>query len=156
METITEAKDFLNENYKDGCICPCCNQTVKLYKRKLNSGMAKALIIMLKLHKNNPNKNGFKMNMEIAKMKIPSSNIEYSKLKYWGLVQELKDEDATPGAKTSGVWKLTQKGKDFTLGKITVPTHVNIYNKIKYGYSEEHTNIIKALGNHFDYNELMN
>jgi hypothetical protein len=46
MKTITEAKDFLNENYKDGCICPCCNQTVKLYKRKLNSGMARVLRII--------------------------------------------------------------------------------------------------------------
>ena len=39
-------KEFLRANYEKGCDCPTCGQFVKLYKRKLNSGMAKTLIIL--------------------------------------------------------------------------------------------------------------
>ena len=49
MNTIAEAKQYLRKNFKEGTVCPCCDKYVKAYKRKLNSGIARALIIMYKL-----------------------------------------------------------------------------------------------------------
>ena len=50
METIKEAKEHLRNNFEEGIDCPCCGQFVKLYKRKLNSGMAATLIRIVKFN----------------------------------------------------------------------------------------------------------
>ena len=41
-----DTKRFLRANYEKGCRCPACDQHVKLYKRALSSGMARALILI--------------------------------------------------------------------------------------------------------------
>ena len=46
IETVKEAKTFLRKNFDQGIDCPCCGQFVKKYKRKLNSSMAYALILI--------------------------------------------------------------------------------------------------------------
>tara|TARA_R110000803_G_scaffold70704_3_gene133686 strand:+ start:4699 stop:5217 length:519 start_codon:yes stop_codon:yes gene_type:complete len=156
---LREVKSYLKENYNQtkGCKCPACGQNVKLYKRKLNSSMAYAVIIMYRLQKNSsiPNQY-FKMNEEIAKLKIPSSNIEYPKLYYWGLVEEKPKDTANTKIKTSGYWRLTPLGVKFALNEITVPKYVFVYNNHKEGVSDEWTTINKSLGDKFNYFELMN
>lgn len=153
MKTLAEAKQELRNNFQKGMNCPCCGQFVKLYKRKLNKTMVYALTIIYKLHKEHGFDKYFKMNEEIAKMNIPSSNIEYAKLNYWGLLEEKENTDYSK--KTSGYWRLTSTGIDFLENKIDVPTHVFIYNNKVQGFSKEKTFIQEALGNHFNYKELM-
>lgn len=154
MGTIEEAKEYMRERLNEGVACPCCNQFVKMYKRKLNSSMAYALMIMYRFHKKKGSLRFVKMNEEVAKLGIPSSNIEYPKLKYWDLVEEMENHDETK--KCSGFWRLTKKGYDFIQEKITVPSHVYVYNKKRYGYSEKKVGIAKVFSKKFDYNELMN
>lgn len=49
--TLEQAKQLLRDAVKIGeaIECPCCKQMVKIYKRKLNSGMAKALLLIYKI-----------------------------------------------------------------------------------------------------------
>jgi hypothetical protein len=152
---LRNVKEYLKKHFGKGCECPACGQNVKLYKRKLNSSMAYAAIIMYRLQKDSviPNQY-FKMNEEIAKLKIPSSNIEYAKLAHWGLVEE-KPKNDNPKTKTSGYWRLTDLGIKFALGRVSVPKHVFIYNNKNHSVSEERTRIDSSLGDKFDYNELM-
>ena len=152
MKTLSEAKEYLKDNYKDGCICPTCNQFVKLYKRALTSSMAYGLILLYKSNKTDY----FHIENYLKEQDCPSSiRGDISKLCHFGLLQrqEGKKEDGNP---SSGHYKLTDKARAFVMGKITVPKHVNIYNKIVYGYSENHTNIKGALKKKFNYNELLN
>ena len=154
---LGEVKDYLRENYeeKGGCECPACGRHVELRPRKLNSSMAYAAIIMYNLRKKNGDPNRyFKMNEEIAKLKIPSSNVEYSKLNYWGLAEQNPTND-NPKTKTSGLWRLTDKGIRFVMGEISVPRHVFVYKNIVRKISDERTNISDSLGDKFDYNELI-
>ncbi|MCA9495771.1 MAG: hypothetical protein KC589_02420, partial [Nanoarchaeota archaeon] len=47
--TLEQAKKILRESIeKDGATCPCCNQFVKAYKRKITSSMAYSLIRIVK------------------------------------------------------------------------------------------------------------
>ena len=147
MKTISEAKTFLNDNYKDGCICPCCNQTVKLYKRKLNSGMARVLIAMYK-------KGGsfFHVKDYLREYNIKNTH-DWTLLKYWGLIEPMEN---LKGGQELGYWCITEKGKQFCKGEMKLQKHVLIITNKMIGFSNEDTDIVESLGNHFDYNELMN
>ena len=47
--TLEEAKNWLRARIAKGATCPLCHKYAKLYKRKLNSGMAKFLLDFYKL-----------------------------------------------------------------------------------------------------------
>lgn len=46
MITLAEAQQWLAERITGGARCPCCNQYSKVYRRQINSGMARSLIAM--------------------------------------------------------------------------------------------------------------
>jgi tRNA(His) 5'-end guanylyltransferase len=147
MQTIQEAKIYLRENFDKGVNCPCCGQFVKLYKRKLNSVMARCLIKMTSLQ------NGYNHVREIVKGISDTGTNDFSKLKYWGLIEEMNNDDLDK--KTSGYWRLTKQGLLFAKNQINVPKYAEIYNTKLIGFSAEQTNIIDSLGTKFNYNELM-
>ncbi len=140
METIKEVKDYLRENFEKGTDCPCCGQFVKQYRRKLNSGMA---IAMLKIYKLCANGEYYNISNEL----IGIHQLEYSKLRYWKLIESKNNEN--------GLWKPTKQGIDFVVGKCTIPKYAYVYNNKLIKLEGEQISIKDALGDHFDYNELM-
>jgi|18_taG_2_1085343.scaffolds.fasta_scaffold65661_2 hypothetical protein len=150
MKTLEEAKEHLRENYKDGTRCPCCDQFVKQYKRKINSTMAYGLILM--------NKNPSWLHSETffhSIEKVPSSiRGDLPKLRHWGLIEkeESGKEDGNPN---QGLYRITQAGKDFVAKRITVSKYAYSYNNKIQGFSEESCTIDQCLGNNFNYSELM-
>jgi len=148
METIKQAKEYLRENFEKGTDCPCCGQHVKLYKRKLNSGMVMALIHIYK--------QGDWINVKdyMRKNSLPN-NHDWTLLRYWGLIEE-STEKAEEAKKNNGVWRITQKGVKFIKKQITLNSHILIYNNKFTGYSDTTTDIEKALGSKFNFTELMN
>jgi hypothetical protein len=151
--SIEAEKKRLRSEFEKGTTCKCCGQTVKLYKRKLNSSMAYGLIIIYKIHQSIGFDKAVKMNREVAKLKIPSSNIEYAKLSHWGLIEE-QESDSTKKNK-SGYWKITKRGIDFVINGTSIPKYVFIYNGKTQGRSDETVLISESLGDKFDYKELM-
>ncbi len=143
METIQQAKDYLRENWEDGVNCPCCKQMVKLYKRKLTTTMMLGLIDLNK-HTQQP--------VHIKEIKVVNGG-EFAQMKRWGLIEDDKNDDLTK--RTSGQWSITQKGKDFLNGMIRIPKYVFTYNGQTMKYSSELTDAKSALGDKFNYNELM-
>jgi len=91
---------------------------------------------------------------EFTERKINVSNAEYSKLSYWGLIEGKPNEDDDT-KRDSGFWRITPLGIDFVNGKCSTCRHVFLYNKKRYGSSDETTTIKEALGDKFDYAELM-
>jgi len=148
METIKQAKEYLRENFEKGVECPCCGQHVKLYKRKLNSTMARCLIKMTRLQ------NGYNHVRDIVKGISDTGTNDFSKLKYWGLIEEMDNNN--DNKKTSGYWKLTKKGYLFAKNEIKLPKYAKIYNTKLVGFSKEYTTILDSLGEKFSYLELMN
>ena len=149
MNTIIEAKRHLRENFNTGTDCPCCGQFVKLYKRKLAATPSRMLIRLYSLL------DGWNHVSEIVKGISSTGSNDFSKLAYWKLIEE-KGNLNNDGKKNSGYWKITKKGRDFVENKIRIPSYVLIYNTKCYGFSDDETTIIGALGEKFSYNELMN
>lgn len=149
--SLGDVKDYLRENSKKGCNCPACDRFVKIYHRTLNAGIAVNLFGFYKAEKEAPGQ--YIHVYENMKAGEKLFNMEYAKLAYWKLIEK---KPHTPGEKkSSGFWRITNKGMDFANDLITVPTKAEIYDDRVVGFSEEHINITKALGKKFDYMVLM-
>jgi len=146
MKSIAEAKQYLRNNYKKGTVCPCCNKYVKAYKRKLNSGIARSLIIMYKLEAFWFDNKYIHVQNEFAKLKLRATTMDYAYAEKWELIVD-GDE--------IGTWTLTKKGVDFVANKIVLPDHCLVYNGNVYSWSNNLINIEHALTESFDYQKLM-
>ena len=150
LKTIEEAKLFLRGNYKKGVKCPCCDQYVKLYKRSLNSGLATVLILLYTNH--------FRQWTNVKKFLKDNSyqnSHDWTILRYWGLLEEMPKDYKNKKLKTSGFWRVTDKGYKFLNLDIKVKQYVQIYNKKFYGFVGDKINIIDAFNNEFMYEKLM-
>lgn len=152
MNTIQEAKDYLKANADAGCDCPVCDRYVKIYKRHLNAGI---VINLLEFYWRDNRKPGDWVHpYEIMRKNSSRFNMEYAKLGWWGLVEKAPPEVGGK-TKSTGLWRITDKGKKFAIGHLTVPAKVHIYDDRIVGYSEEQTTVVGALQKKFDYQELM-
>lgn len=151
MDKIEEAKQYLRDNWEDGIECPCCHQNVKLYKRKINTGMCLFLIELYKL--NQQEQKSYFAGDILNNIKSGTKSLDYSVMKWWGLIISEKNYDETK--KRSGYWILTEKGHNFIDGIISIPEKVLLYNNKRIGFGEDFITIKKALGNKFNYKELM-
>ena len=86
--TLQEVKEFLKRGSNKGCKCPACDQYVKVYKRPLNSGMARILIEMYKLGdseyhhiKDHLRKEGLK------------NGHDWTLLRFWGMIDPMIKEE---------------------------------------------------------------
>ena len=149
MKTLEAAKAHLRDNWKKGTHCPCCTQFVKLYKRKFNTVMVLSLINLSYLGA------GFHHVSNIMEGISKTGTNDFSKLKYCVMIAEMSNNNKAK--KTSGYWAITDKGLTFLDRSLaTVPKYANIYNGQLMGFSEERTTIQGALGDGFDFHELMN
>ena len=147
METVDKAKEYLRENWEEGIDCPCCGQLVKKYPRKLTTSMAVGLISLYRL-------SGFSTSTPIHIKKVDMVNGgEFAQLRRWGLISEVRNDDNHK--RTSGLWLITQKGVDFVNQRLEVPMYCDTYDGKTLGFSEETTTIKQALGNRFNYAEMM-
>lgn len=147
METLLEAKEYLRANWEKGVTCPCCKQSVKKYRRAIHSSMCLALINLYKISK------GGKEYHHISD--FVGNFGDFSKFRYWGLVEEKEKEDGED-KRTSGYWKITEKGIAFVLGEVKVKSHILIFNKKVYGFDGNDVTIQELLKKKFSYEELMN
>lgn len=133
-----------------GTYCPCCGQYCKVYRRKLNSGMAAGLIWLVR---------AFEVSHDWVEPQKTApryvlNNREMGKLVHWGLAELKANEDDT-SRKTTGLWRPTRWGIDFVYGRCTVPSRVFLYLNTILGFDSEMITIQGALGRKFDYDELM-
>lgn len=152
-ETLAVVRDrmFVEARLKS-THCPCCDKHVKVYRRKFNSGMALMTIYLYRVFRDHPN--GW---LKVGRYLIKKHGYwpgDHGKLVWWGLM-ESKPEPVDGGAKTSGLYRMTPKGCDFALNKITVPSHAIEYMSNVESFDGDQINIAAALGKHFDYYELM-
>lgn len=154
-QTVYEAKKWLNGMMNTGVTCPCCGQYAKMYRRKITSTMAKCLVMIHRFFQHNkvsfihvPN--------YLVKVKNDGSVAggDVAKLKHWGLLEPVVNERAD-GSKRAGFYRITQLGKDWADGKVEIPKYAYIYNQKLYKLSDEKVFIKDALGDRFDYRELM-
>jgi len=121
---------------------------VKLYKWNLLAVMAVSLVKIYKLDYEYPGKW-----VHVIK-EVKTVDGTYAKLRHWGLL-EPKGDDPEGDTKASGYWRITQKGRDFVRGLITVPKNIFIFDNKLIRVSGEEVSIKEALGKKFSYAEMM-
>lgn len=80
---------------------------------------------------------------------------DFAKLRYWGLVAEV--DAVRPDGGRAGWWQVTADGERFVLGLISMPLHVLVHDGVclKLDNSSGTVSINDAMGEHFNYSELM-
>lgn len=153
--TLAEVKTYLRDQFSDGCDCPACGQFVKLYNYKLFATSAWALIQLYKLHEKRPNEAYFHISeyAEAGEGRIRAPH--FAELRYWGLIAKMENDD--PKKKSSGYWGITDLGRRFVLGKVTVQSRILLFNNQFQGFAKnaEPIKIREALDARFDYQEIM-
>lgn len=150
FDTLDEAKAFLRDNWDKGTNCPCCGQRVQRYNYKLFASSAFALI---RLYRLGEGEHHIKQFAE-ATANTPRAP-HFAELRFWHMVEASTNDD--PTKKASGYWKITDAGKQFVEGTLRVKSRILMYNNKFVGFApnSEIISIREALGNKFDYEELM-
>lgn len=150
-KSIEEGKQFLRDSWEEGADCPCCGQRVQLYRHKLNGSMAKSLIELFLLHLKSDDTYHHISKFEAWRDGYGGG--QFAKVKYWGFAVDKTNSDDSK--RTSGMWAITPKGKEFVRNQLSVPSHVLIFNKKSYGFDGEQVTIKDILDTKFNYMELM-
>jgi len=158
LSTLQWASDWLRSHLRRGAYCPCCGQLAKMYRRKLNSSMAYALILIYRQSRLEPD-GFFHVPSHLAGLGLKGAVAaairgDWAKLVHWELIEPQSGPHEGDG-RTSGIWRITEKGRDFVLGHIRVESHAVIYDGQCLTLDGAPTSIRAALKSKFSYEELM-
>jgi len=99
------------ENRKSS-ICPCCGQTVKVYKRSIRSNMVFMMRKLVVKFKNQP----MRVNEIDERTRVSS---DFTKLMYWGLITPYENE----------TYFVNETGLSFLRGECKVVEYKYVFNK---------------------------
>lgn len=137
-------RDWLRTRVYGGIHCPVCTQYAKVYRRKINAGMANSLIRMYRT--------GGRDWVHVP-TQIGARSREEGKLAYWGLIEEQMSTRDDGGRQ--GYWRVTDAGERFIRLGTRVPKYALIYNGRPLGFEGPEVTIREALGSKFNLDELM-
>lgn len=147
---LVQLRAQLRKKLDDGTDCPLCGQHAKIYRRKINSTLAKALITMYRTNDWLPDGGSDYMHVP----SLPGDTHEASQLSWWGLIDE--EVVRRPDGGRAGYWRLTWRGRCFVENKIKLPKYAEVYNGKVVGMdSSEMVTIKDALSARFNYSDLM-
>lgn len=143
--TLGEARQWLRERLVEGASCPCCTQLARLYRRPINSGMARSLIKMWRVGG---------LDWQHIPTSVGARSREEGKLRYWGLIEEEIEIRRDDGGR-AGWWRVTNHGYDWIHGLTFVQKYAWIYDGGLRRLDGPLINIQQALGSKFDLRDLM-
>jgi len=79
---------------------------------------------------------------------------DYAKLRYWGLIKQLRNTEERSGTR-SGLWRVTDIGVAFANNESSVTGIAIVYNDECERLTGDQVTIVGALGKKFSYEELM-
>lgn len=154
--TLAEARALVLAKRDEGVDCPCCGQFAKVYKRNLSAAMAEAIILIERATRADRSQQ-FHMGQLLdtyATSRTAKGGGDPMRLRFHGLV------DLVPGRRADESWRvgyytITDNGVKFALDQYRAPKYVYLYAQECLGASEETISVVEALGNHFNYRQLM-
>jgi len=138
---------------RGGAICPCCDRTKKHTEFKLNSQLARLLILCYRCYRP-----GHIVNVKellAAAQRDFIKGREWNKLGYWELLIPV-DASGAPTTKPTDLGMLTDRGQQFVYNNLHVVKTVWVHDHAVASTSSTVVNIQKALGKRQDYNVLIN
>ena len=137
---------MLDSVSEEGVICPCCECHDKIYDRRITVSGVRGVVSLYKWTARNGD--GY----HHYKKFVRDSQGEFTRLRHIGLIE--RRPKVKPAKKTSGMYRITSKGKSFIRGDISVPERMLLYHDELVGqYGEE--KYITDVWPVFNYRELM-
>ena len=152
---LTEKVAFIKGKWyalieEEGGDCPVCDRWGKMYRRGLNSAMARGLLWLVQ--QGDGRGDGWIDVPETAPRWMLRSP-QFPSLRYWGLVQTMTSEKHSK-LKSTGLWKVTDQGRLFALRRSMVTKYVNVYNDTPFSFEGDQVYIDDCLGHKYNYAEL--
>ncbi len=154
--SLGDARQWLRDRVDKGAPCPCCTRFTRIYRRKLNSSMAAALVHLARRTERGEFVHIFDFAQEHG-----FQHSDVPTLRFWGFLEASCAAPGDPphersaGAKEAGVWAITEAGRAFVTRGIPAPMRMHLFAGRLLGASDATTTIRQALGDKFDYDELM-
>lgn len=155
--SLEAAQSRYRDGLREGTDCPCCGRYGRIYRRGFNSKMARALIELARLDIRRP---GAWVNVA-ADIPYALRGSDYGLLPYWAFV-EGKDGQRDDGNPRLGLYRITALGRGFVNAMLSAKKYVYTYNDRAIEIlpadepeAAEMTTVREALGNAFNYSELM-
>jgi len=158
---LKEATELVKAHFRTmlqgkGCTCPTCNRFAKVYDRKFNSSMARALIWFYRYWQQYGDT---WIHVPTTAPKWLVASREFGKLQRYDLIA--RREGFTDAAvkkrkkKDPGIYRITERGRKFVLGAWQAKQRCISYYKEKPRFVGDLITIEEALGKHYHYGELM-
>lgn len=154
--TLAAARALVRAKRREGVDCPCCGQFAKVYRRKLSAAMAEAAIVIERATRgarSRPFHMGQLLDAE-ACSRTARGGGDPMRLRFHGLV------NLVPGVRADESWRVgyyvvTDLGVKFARNEHRAPKYAYLYAQECLGVSEETVSVVEALGNYFNYKNLM-
>lgn len=145
--TLESVRRYIAENLDDGVRCPACSRHNKRYPRRFNSGMAAWLCVCVRIYLREQRP------VNVSEIRLSRRGDPHF-LAHWDLAHTHEVEQPAP-TRTDGYWLPTERGFDFVLGRISIPSVAIIVNNEVEGFAGREITVQQALRRRFDYAELM-
>lgn len=156
--TIEEIRAYMRERWGEGVECPCCSQNVKLWKRRVNRGMAEVLVALARetvRRRISPDHRPY-INVErdlIRGNEELQGARDWATLRFWNLIEPLGDGGSR---KATGEWRITVGGLWIVShpDRALLPDWIEVFNNRARGQSEEKRSLLDALQRPFSWQEV--
>jgi len=142
-KVVGRIRSWLAAKANEGPRCPCCDQLVKRYRRKLHSSMAATLCWLVRVTRCEP-----ETFVHVGR-RAPRTVLrgkDFGLLRHWRLIE--------PGTQ-AGAWRPTPLGRVFVGQHATVPRYAVILLGRLERLEGDSITIRQALGDAFSFEELM-
>ena len=146
--TVAQARaSVLAGAERGGVQCPCCGQRAQVYRRSIHSAMARDLIACYRQF-------GVGEWFDLTAIVGKRGTGDVTKLRYWGLMEQMPGE-REDGSKRTGCWRILPRGADYVRSRVRVQKYAYVYDGEAIRFDGPLVSIHDALGEKFDYRELM-
>lgn len=144
--TLAQVRELVWSGLSEGrqLTCPACEQTVGMRRRSISGRQAAGLIRLAQV-----SAPGEYVHLTSI---LKTNDGEPSKLAGWGLIVE--DNRKREDGGRAGFWAVTDAGRRWIRGEITVPMYTYWYNRRVLGTGGPQQTIEDRLGKKFDLRDL--
>lgn len=133
--------------------CPCCDRDAVVYWRSLNAGQCRVLIEMARVCRKLGRPDGSWVHIDEVFGRGVQKHRDWTMMRHWGLIAPKDKRTLTENSQ--GYWRVTETGYLFLRRQMTMPAHGNFYENACVNWDDVQVYIDQALGEDFDYQELM-
>jgi hypothetical protein len=121
--------DLLNQGWP--VICPLSGKLIQVYRRGLHKSQVRTLDRLRSAS------DQLRITYVHVRFFSARRDGDLAKLELWGLAERMRQESTLEGEKARGMWKITQRGRDFLAGAVRIPRQVAVLEGFSLGYVDE-------------------